>query len=659
MGSGTTLAEAYVQILPSAKGIKGNLQKELDPAGDAAGTSAGGKFSGAFKSKVAAAAIGTAVVAGITKSIKTGAALEQSIGGIETLFKNASGAVIKNADKAFKTAGISANTYMEQATSFSASLLQSLNGDTKRAAQYANTAIIDMSDNANKMGTAIEDIQNAYQGFAKQNYTMLDNLKLGYGGTKTEMQRLLADAAKISGQKYDISNLSDVYQAIHVIQGELGITGTSAREAASTLSGSFNSMKAAAENFLGNLALGRNIESSMEGLASTTSTFLFKNLVPAVGNIFKSLPAAAGTFIKKGIPQLTQAGGEMLDGLVKGFANSGDMIANAISGAVSLSGLAGKGADRLVDAGLKLAKNLAQGISDGLPVLIQNIPTIITNIANAINRNAPKILKGGVVIVGKLAIGIIRAIPTLIKSIPNIFKAFIAAWKALNWLNLGKMALTAVKNGILKGIGALASIVKGKFTAVKTAMTQPINNARSILSGIVNSIRSKLSVSGLSSTVGRVFNSIRSKMTAPISAARSTISGILSKIRGMFPISLGKIFSRIVLPHFNVSGGKAPWGIAGKGVAPRIDIQWYKTGGIFDDPSVIGVGEAGSEAVVPLATLWQKFDALTNAVLGSGKGTSGGKMTVIVQLDGKTIGQTAVDYINGQTVIFGTNPVMG
>ena len=239
---GTTLANAYVQIIPSAKGIKSGMQKELDAAGGTAGESAGGRFAGSFKNIIGAAAIGTAVVAGITKSIKEGAALEQSIGGIETLFKSASDTVIKNADNAFRTAGISANSYMEQATSFSASLLQSLDGDTRKAAKYADTAIIDMSDNANKMGTNIEDIQNAYQGFAKQNYTMLDNLKLGYGGTKTEMERLLADASKISGQKYDISNLSDVYEAIHVIQGDLDITGTSAKEAATTLSGSFSAM---------------------------------------------------------------------------------------------------------------------------------------------------------------------------------------------------------------------------------------------------------------------------------------------------------------------------------------------------------------------------------------------------------------------------------
>ena len=654
---GTTLANAYVQIIPSAKGIKSGMQKELDAAGGTAGESAGGRFAGSFKNIIGAAAIGTAVVAGITKSIKEGAALEQSIGGIETLFKSASDTVIKNADNAFRTAGISANSYMEQATSFSASLLQSLDGDTKKAAKYADTAIIDMSDNANKMGTNIEDIQNAYQGFAKQNYTMLDNLKLGYGGTKTEMERLLADASKISGQKYDISNLSDVYEAIHVIQGDLDITGTSAKEAATTLSGSFSAMKAAADNFLGNLALGRNIGSSMEGLASTASTFLFDNLVPAIGRILTSLPTALGTFIKKGVPQFMAAGKEMMDGIAKGFGNSGDIIKKALSGLTDLSGMISKAAPGLVDTGMDLLQNLAQGIADGLPEFIESVPEIISNFADAAAKNGPKLIKGGLLIIKTLAVGIIKAIPALIKTVPKIFKAYLNMWKSLGWVNLGKLALTAIRNGIVKGIGALASIVRGKFNAVKTAITQPITAARNILSNIVSAIKSRLSFSGLSGIVGRAFGAIKAKMTAPISSALSVIRGAVSKIRGIFPLRLGKIFSGIQVPHFNISGGKVPWGIGGKGVRPSVSVKWYKTGGIFNDPSVIGIGEAGSEAVVPLGTLWSKFDALTSAVLNNNDAHAG-NLNLIIQLDGKTIGKSTVDYINGQTMIFGTSPVL-
>lgn len=652
-----SLATAYVQIIPSADGIGGRLKKELDGTG--AGEAAGKEFAGSFKKIVAAAAIGTAVVTGLTKSIQEGAALEQSIGGIETLFKSASDTVIKNADIAFKTAGISANSYMEQATSFSASLLQSLSGDTKAAAKYADMAIIDMSDNANKMGTNIEDIQNAYQGFAKQNYTMLDNLKLGYGGTKTEMERLLADASKLSGQSYDISSLADVYEAIHVIQGDLDITGTSAKEAATTLSGSFAAMKAAADNFLGNIALGRNVESSMNGLATTASTFLFDNLIPAIGNVLTSLPSAIGTFLKTGIPQFASAGKEMLDGIVKGFSNSGSVITDALKGLLDISNMIGKGSGGLVDAGIKLLGNLADGISQALPTFISTAPVIITNLANVINSNAPKLLKGGITIVAKLAVGIIKAIPTLIKSIPAIFKAIISVWAALNWAKLGKSALTAIKRGMVNGIKALAALVKNQFNKMKTNMTTPITKAKDMLLRIVTTVKSKLSFSGLSGTVGKVFTAIKNKMIAPITAAKSKITGIVKGIKGAFPLKLGKIFSGLTLPHFKISGGKAPWGIGGKGTAPKIDVQWYKTGGIFDDPSVIGVGEAGTEAVVPLAQLWNRLDALVGAVKSTSVQSSAGTLNLILQLDGDTIGKASVDYINGQTLIFGTNPIKG
>ncbi|MFR1786494.1 MAG: phage tail protein, partial [Ruthenibacterium lactatiformans] len=300
----TELAKAYVQIVPSAQGIKGSITQalggEADSAGAAAGKGFGGKLIGALKGIIATAAIGKALSATITE----GAALQQSIGGIETLFKESADKVKQNAAEAYRTAGMSANEYMELTTSFSASLLQSMAGDTAKAADIADMAMQDMSDNANKMGTSMEDIKNAYQGFAKQNYTMLDNLKLGYGGTKTEMQRLLADAQKITGVKYDINNLSDVYSAIHVIQGELDITGTTAKEAASTISGSFASMKAAFKNVLGQLALGQNVGPALQALAQTVTTFLVGNLLPAVWNILRALPSALVTFIQTAMPQL-------------------------------------------------------------------------------------------------------------------------------------------------------------------------------------------------------------------------------------------------------------------------------------------------------------------------------------------------------------------
>lgn len=303
----TELGKAYVQIIPSAKGISGMIQKEMGgevaSAGVSAGESLGSKMVGALKAVVVAAGIGKAIGAALSE----GAALQQSLGGIETLFKDSADRVKGFANEAYKTTGLSANAYMENVTGFSASLLQSLGGDTDKAADIANMAMIDMSDNANKMGTSMDSIQVAYQGFAKQNYTMLDNLKLGYGGTKQEMQRLLADAEKLTGVKYDINNLSDVYQAIHAIQENLDITGTTAKEAASTFSGSFESMKAAAQNVLGKLALGENILPSLQALAETTSTFLFNNFFPMIGNIMSGL----GVVISEGLSHVaTQLFGE-------------------------------------------------------------------------------------------------------------------------------------------------------------------------------------------------------------------------------------------------------------------------------------------------------------------------------------------------------------
>ena len=249
-----SLANAYVQILPTAKGMKDALRNILNdnmPSGSESGEKYGNGLASKIKGVIAAAGIGKA----LSSAVMEGANLEQSLGGIETLFKESADKVKQNAANAYKTAGMSANEYMELTTSFSASLLSSLANDTSKSADIADMAMTDMSDNANKMGSSMEDIKNEYQGFAKQNYTMLDNLKLGYGGTKTEMQRLLADAQKITGVKYDINNLADVYNAIHVIQGELGITGTTAKEAASTLSGSFSAMKASFKNVLGQITL--------------------------------------------------------------------------------------------------------------------------------------------------------------------------------------------------------------------------------------------------------------------------------------------------------------------------------------------------------------------------------------------------------------------
>lgn len=295
--SGTTLAKAYVQIVPSAEGIKDSLGRTLSAAGGDSGGKFGASFAKTAISSISAAAIGKA----IAKTVTEGAALEQSLGGVETMFKESADKVTASARRAFQTAGVSANEYMEQVTSFSATLLQGLGGDTEKAADYADKAIVDMSDNANKFGTDISLIQNAYQGFAKQNYTMLDNLKLGYGGTQAEMARLindsgvLGDTITVTAETVNEVSFDKMIEAIHTVQGDLGVTGTTAEEAATTFTGSFNAMKASAENLLASLSTGAyDIDESVKDLAETAETFVVDNLLPMLGNIREGLRTIDG-----------------------------------------------------------------------------------------------------------------------------------------------------------------------------------------------------------------------------------------------------------------------------------------------------------------------------------------------------------------------------
>lgn len=385
----TELGQAYIQIMPSARGIKDMIKKELGSeipqAGQEAGESLSSKMLSVAKKAIAAAGIGKFFSASLTE----GANLQQSLGGIETLFKGSADTVKKYANEAYKTTGLSANAYMENVTGFSASLLQSLGGDTRKAADVANMAMVDMADNSNKMGTSMDRIQDAYQGFAKQNYTMLDNLKLGYGGTKTEMQRLLADAQKLTGVKYDINNLSDVYQAIHAIQENLDITGTTAKEAATTFSGSFASMKAAAQNVLGKLALGEDIGPALSSLYQTTKTFLVGNLIPMVADILKGVPHLFFEFMKEVLTDLfgPEMAKPMIDGLYDTFATISavvstlyDMIFGSLSKKdnidflTSYLGIDEKTASRIVNIG------------DNIRTMFENIGAVISNVAGIVGE---------------------------------------------------------------------------------------------------------------------------------------------------------------------------------------------------------------------------------------------------------------------------------
>lgn len=413
----TEIAQAYVQLIPSARGITGKIQSILDPeasaAGQSAGQSLGSSLVGVMKKVIAAAGIGKAFSAAISE----GAALQQSLGGIETLFKGSADKVKGYANEAYRTTGLSANAYMENVTGFSASLLQSLGGDTDKAAETANMAMIDMSDNANKMGTSMESIQMAYQGFAKQNYTMLDNLKLGYGGTKQEMQRLLADAEKLTGVKYDINNLSDVYSAIHAIQENLDITGTTAKEAASTFSGSFESMKAAAQNVLGKLALGEDIQPALDALLESTKTFLVNNLAPMIGNILKQLP-------------------KLLLGTLKGVFISmfGEGIGSALTGI--LTTLAG------AFAGLKIF-SVVSGLLSGLTGIIATVKTAVMGFFAILSANPIGIV---ITAIGALVAGLVYFF-TQTETGKAIFQDFMT-WLSATWNELVPV-LTEVWNNMV------------------------------------------------------------------------------------------------------------------------------------------------------------------------------------------------------------------
>ena len=504
----TELAKAYVQIIPSAVGIQGRIQKEIEPEADSAGSSFGGKMVGMIKKVIATAAIGKALSA----SISEGAALEQSLGGIETLFKDSADKVKANAAKAYQTAGMSANDYMELTTSFSASLLSSLAGDTSKAADVADMAMVDMSDNANKMGTNMEDIKNAYQGFAKQNYTMLDNLKLGYGGTKSEMERLLADAQKISGVEYNIDNLSDVYSAIHVIQGQLDITGTTAKEAATTISGSFNQMKAAAKIAMGEIALGMDVGPALNELANTIITFAAGNLLPAVWNVISALPSAIVTFvtalgpqlfaavsglipqiasgITTGIPTLYQSAMQLMDQFNIGIQEQlptllqkgVDFISNIVNGILQnlpqVITMAGNVITYFVNtiismlptvlsAGARLLLRLVNGIINNLPQITQAAVTAIVRFVASIGQNLPQILQSGITIIAKLAAGLIRAIPNLVGQIPAIISAIVNAFTSQNWGRIGINIISGIASGLRSAAHMLWDAVKGVLGGFK------------------------------------------------------------------------------------------------------------------------------------------------------------------------------------------------
>lgn len=504
----------------------------------------GGKLKSGFSAawKVASVAIGatTAAVGSLVKQSVDGYSnFEQLVGGVETLFKSNADVVMSYANNAYKTAGLSANEYMETVTSFSASLLQSLGGDTEQAAQMADMAITDMSDNANKMGSDMESIQNAYQGFAKQNYTMLDNLKLGYGGTKEEMERLLADAEKLSGIKYDISSYSDIVSAIHVVQTEMGITGTTALEASTTIQGSIGSMKSAWENLATGLAdenadmdtlignfvnsvatVGENIIPVVETALSSVGDLIAK-LAPAIGAeipaiITGVLPSLleAGVQLVQGIaagvmsalPELQAAAGDAFDGLI-GYLqeNLPQMISAGLEALLSFSEGFRENVGVLVDNAIELIMTLADGIIEALPDLIATVPEIISNFANAINDNAPKLLKSAAELVAKLVKGLIDNIPVIIQNIPKIISAIVDTITAFNWVNVGKKIIEFFAQGIKNMLSSVVNVAKDIVKSItdggglKKLPEMALQWGKDLIDNFVN---------GIKNTIGKVKDAV-------------------------------------------------------------------------------------------------------------------------------------------------------
>lgn len=470
------LGEAYVNIIPKAPGIEKELKGMFEGSGDAAatksGASLGKKLLGGLKTAVAAGAVGKV----LKDAFEAGGNLQQSFGGLDTIYGDASAAA-KEYAKSAASAGISANSYAEQAVSFGAALKAAYGGDTTAAMEAANTAILDMADNAAKMGTPLESIQYAYQGFAKQNYTMLDNLKLGYGGTKQEMERLLSDAEQLTGIKYDINNLGDVYDAVHVIQGELGLTGTAALEARTTLTGSFGAMKASWENLLAAMTTGEGLDQAMQNLA-TTAGDLLTNVLQMAGSLVAQLPAllsGLGSAILSAAPQLLESGVQIALQLASGIiAGIPQLLAAAPQIITSLLQTITANAGTLIEGGTQLIGQLEHGIIASLPQIIAGAASIVGNLLAAILVNSGTLLTGGVELIVQIVTGFITAIPQLIEQVPVVFADLAETFVSQDWASIGNDVI----NGIINGIKAAASAL---LSALRDLAGQALSAAKNAL----------------------------------------------------------------------------------------------------------------------------------------------------------------------------------
>ena len=648
MADGIELGKAYVQIVPSAQGIKSALtemfDEETDGLGEQTGQSIGQKLVGTLKNVIVAAGIGKI----ISDSINLGGALQQSLGGVETLFKDSADTVKAYAAQAYKTVGLSANDYMEQTTSFAASLLSSVSQDTDAAAQLANMAMVDMADNANKMGTDMQDIQNAYQGFAKQNYTMLDNLKLGYGGTQAEMQRLLNDATKISGVKYDLGNLADMYSAIHIIQQEMDITGTTAKEAATTLTGSFAAMKAAAENVMGNWSTGADLTEPLQALADTAQTFLVDNLLPMIGNVLAGIPEIVYSLV----PELLQTGTELLSSLAQGFTEGiPEFFSTALPQLLAFTDQLRDNAASFVDAGLNLITQLLNGLIAGLPDLIAYVPDIIINICGIINDNMPKILGEGVAIIVQLVAGLVQTVPSLLANWKKILEAVLSVISAINWLNIGKNILTGVANGVKSMGTSMLNAFKGGFSSalawIKSLPSQAVQWGKNLIQSFINGL------TGKGGAVGAGAIAATAGATIAKTASGNDWSSVWADANADVADS-AQSMAEVVVPAYTKSGDAATKAAKKTKAAAQAaeTLLWsLQDAGHTDTTNALGkVTIQTTELTEHLKKGSEEYDRLTKTVTESGKEMVNGvaknykTVTKYVTENGKTTAQTQKVY---------------
>lgn len=557
--------------------------RDADNEAENAAGNIGGKFQklgGVIKAGLIAGGVAAAgAIVKIGKDALTAyASYEQLSGGIEILYKGSADELMKYADKAYATAGMSANQYMEQASGFASALIQSLNGDTQKAAKLTDTAMKDMSDNVNTFGSDAEAVQYAYQGFAKQNFTMLDNLKLGYGGTKTEMERLLTDAENIKkahGEMadYSIDSFSDIVEAIHTVQEEQGITGKTAAEAKDTIEGSVNSMKASWTNLLTEMGKSQE-ESDVPGktkILMENIKNVIKNVVPVMANIAKGLWGALVEGLKKlgDMDYSGQAGsfvGKVIKAAVKALIKLAPLLVKAALNLIRI------GMMTILDALLKLIGTSISKVGEDIKLGFHKIKSIVSNIWEAIKN----IIKQKIQAAKDAVVQTIKAIAALGLSIFNGFA-----------------------NGVRNVFTKIQTSVRNKVTAIKNTMVSVFTGARDRVLGL--------------------FDSIRDGIKNKIQSAKDTVKNIVEKIKNIFPIKFGKLFKGLKLPHFDVDPGKFPWGVGGSGRLPSWNVEWYKKAYnepyVFNKPTIMdgkGFGDGrGGEIVYGKENLMEDIKKAT------------------------------------------------